>query len=108
MRAAELESELGSFEWEIKLLKKSEKETRVIREALPDLMEGFNSMYDFYVKIDTEVKAIQVNPEAKARLTYLQNARRWGTLHKQLEEHHAQATMSDYAANSQFAPATLS
>ena len=92
MRAADLESELETFKQEIQLLKKSGDETRVIREALPDLMEGFNSMYDFYVKIDTEVRAIRVNPNAKARLAYPQYARRWGALHKQLEEHHAQAT----------------
>jgi len=68
MKAAELESELETFEREIKLLKKSEKKTRAIRGALPHLMEGFNSVYDlYYVKIDTEVKSIRVNPKAKVQ-----------------------------------------
>jgi hypothetical protein len=90
--AEEMELELKSLTKEIKLLGESEEKTSVIRGALPNLIKGFEGMYDFYVDIDTKLKGLRGDPKAQGRLRNQANVSRWRALHRELEEHHAQVS----------------
>jgi uncharacterized phage infection (PIP) family protein YhgE len=87
----EMKLELWSLTKEIKLLGESEDKSTVIQGAIPDIIKGFEGMYNFYGKIDTDMKGItRGDPKAQKRLMNKKNVRDWRDLHRQLGKHHAE------------------
>jgi hypothetical protein len=57
------------------------KATR-LQQALPTLLERFQTIYEFWTSIDTAVKALRV--EGQSKLMYKKYALAWGALQEEL------------------------